>query len=180
MRATLCSCGLLLVLAACKDQPSNAFQPPTVFDAQPVVRIAAPPDAGAQAGWAVRDLSEAKDASGKAPFTAKIELPTNATVVTRLEGGTTPVADLNAFGVSFTMQELDRPGTFESVKKTIEPGRLLLAEKEKGGHTFMYVAADGSGGQIVSVTRGKILCGAGGLDEASSQVVLRACRSIKP
>jgi hypothetical protein len=56
----------------------------------------------------------------------------------------------------------------------------LLAEKEKGGHTFVYLAADGSSTQIVSVTRGKVLCGAGSLDEASSQVVLRACRSIRP
>jgi hypothetical protein len=100
-------------------------------------------------------------------------------VAARREGGRTPVADVNALGVSFTLQELDRPGSFESVKKSIAPGLLQLAEKEPGGHSFVYLAADGSGSQVVSVTRGKILCGAGSLDEASSQVVLRACRSIR-
>ncbi len=172
-------CALLLALASCKDEPSNVNPSRTVYDAQPVVRIPAPPDASPSSPWALRDLSQAKDASGSAPFTVQIELPGNATVVTRREGGI-PVADVNALGVSFTLQELDRPGTFESVKKTVAPGRLRLAEKEKGGHSFVYLAADGSGSQIVSVTRGKILCGAGGLDEASSQVVLRACRSIRP
>jgi hypothetical protein len=176
MRAAL----LLLVLASCKDEPSNVNPSRTVYDAQPVVRIAVPPDAAAPSPWELRDLGQAKDASGAAPFSIKMELPTNATVVARREGGKTPVADVNALGVSFTLQELDRPGSFESVKKSIDRGRLLLAEKEKGGHSFMYLAADGGGTQIVSVTRGKILCGAGGLDEASSKVVLRACRSIQP
>jgi hypothetical protein len=173
-------CTLLLVLASCKDEPSNVNPSHVVADAQPVVLHPAPPDAAPPPSWEMRDLAQAKDASGKAPFSIKIELPTNATVAPRFEGGRTPVADVNALGVGFTLQELDRAGSFESVKKSVAPGRLLMAEKEKGGHSFVYLAADGSGSQIVSVTRGKILCGAGGLDEASSQVVLRACRSIRP
>src|SRR5205814_6717439 len=113
---------------SCKDEPSNVNPSRVLADAQPVVRVPMPPDA-AQALWALRDLAEAKDARGVAPFKAKIELPTNATVVTRLEGGHTPVADVNALGVDFTLQELDHPGSFESVKKTIARGRLLLADK---------------------------------------------------
>jgi hypothetical protein len=168
MRAWL-PCLLLLVLTSCKDEPSNLGPPRIAADAQPVVRHPMPPDAAPPAPWAMRDLAD---------FSVKIELPTNATVAARREGQTM-VADVNAMGVGFTMQELDRPGSFESVKKTIAPTRLLLAEKEPGGHSFVYLAADGSATQIVSVTRGKILCGSGGLDQASSQVVLRACRSIR-
>jgi hypothetical protein len=179
MRVAL-PCSLVLMLASCKDEPSNVNPSRILADAQPVVRLPMPPDAAPPSPWVLRDLAEAKDARGSAPFKVKIELPTNATVVTRLEGGRTPVADVNALGVGFTLQELDRPGSFEAVKKTIAPGHLMLADKEPGGHSFVYLAADGSGAQIVSVTRGKILCGANGLDDASSQVVLRACRSIRP
>jgi hypothetical protein len=171
---------LLLAASSCKDEPSNVNPSRTVADAQPVERHPMPPDAAPPAPWELRDLAQAKDASGSAPFSVKIELPTTATVAARREGGRTPVADVNALGVSFTLQELDRPGTFESVKKSITPGLLRLAEKEPGGHSFIYLASDGSGAQVVSVTRGKILCGAGGLDDAKSQVVLRACRSIRP
>jgi hypothetical protein len=178
MRVAL-SCTLVALLGSCTDQPSNVNPSRVVADAQPVVRHPMPPDAAPPGPWELRDLAQARDANGAAPFSVSIELPRNATVSVRREGRT-GVADVNAMGVSFTLQELDQPGTFESVGKTIAPGRRLMAEKEKGGHTFVYLAADGSNARIVSVTRGKILCGAGSLDEASSQVVLRACRSIRP
>jgi hypothetical protein len=177
------SIGLLLVLcgAACKDDPGTQLaRTGPRPDAQEVIRIPPPPDAAPVASWEPRDLSQVTPAGGgAAPFKVKMDLPTTATVSVRVEGGTTAVADVNAMGVAFTMQELARPGTFDSVKKTIEPRRLRLAEKEPGGHTFVYADADDGSTQIVSVTRGKILCGAAGLDDASSRVVLRACRSIR-
>jgi hypothetical protein len=71
MRALL-PCSLLLVLGSCKDEPSNVNPSRTLADAQPVVRIPAPPDAAPRAPWELRDLAQAKDASGAAPFSVKI------------------------------------------------------------------------------------------------------------